>query len=164
MQQECDKRICKYGTADCGNRALQRRQWKDVEPFNTGTIRGFGLRCKEPLAQGDIVLEMCGEVYTIAEFGDRVSCYLHFMFCLSRTSHAVQKTRHHVCAGFNTCMQSRQRFHFGRAGLRIGGALPQSQLQSQLPTAGASDCKCVNLLHLHASILLCVSCEMCILL
>ena len=58
---------------DCGNRTLQLRKWKNVEAFNTGGPRGYGLRCLEQLYTGDIVLEMCGEVYNASAFGKKVS-------------------------------------------------------------------------------------------
>lgn len=80
MEQECDETCCSHGMADCGNRTLQLRKWKNVEAFNTGGPRGYGLRCLEQLFTGDIVLEMCGEVYNVSAFGEKVSFV--FIVCI----------------------------------------------------------------------------------
>ena len=46
----------------CMNDALQNKQWKVVQVFNTKVVRGKGLQSTEDLPAGTLVLEYVGQV------------------------------------------------------------------------------------------------------
>jgi serine/threonine protein kinase len=56
-QEEC-RSNCEAGPL-CGNKRIQRRQWKQVEVFNAGS-KGRGLRLLENVKKGDFLLEYVG--------------------------------------------------------------------------------------------------------
>lgn len=70
---ECDPKICSHGEEDCGNRRLQLRQYVKTEVFHTGNPeRGWGVRCMDDVAEGDLIVEYCGEVISKQEALDRL--------------------------------------------------------------------------------------------
>jgi hypothetical protein len=56
-QEEC-RSSCEAGD-QCGNKRIQRRQWKDLEVFDAGK-KGRGLRILEECARGDFIAEYVG--------------------------------------------------------------------------------------------------------
>jgi hypothetical protein len=66
MLVECDPKSCPTG-ARCGNQRFQKRQYAKVKEFKTINQRGFGLQATGAVADGDFVIEYCGEVVTAEE-------------------------------------------------------------------------------------------------
>ena len=66
-----DMCICAIGTG-CTNRALQNRKYAKTEPFREFQM-GWGLRAKECIAEGALVMEYVGEVIDHAEVQRRMS-------------------------------------------------------------------------------------------
>ena len=142
-EQECDKMCCSYGEAtDCGNRFLQRRIWKRVEPFYTGEHRGMGLRCAEPVIEpGDGVLEMVGEIYSTRDFKVRGIGWNKVFSPLARAVASVLLFPFN-CIALGT---GAGRFPHDESGIglspgftrpRLGRAISQSQLRAQLRATG----------------------------
>ena len=56
-QEECRSNC--YAGEFCGNKRIQRRQWKSFEVFDAGK-KGRGLRILEDVKKGDLITEYCG--------------------------------------------------------------------------------------------------------
>mmetsp|Transcript_29511 Transcript_29511/g.65009 ORF Transcript_29511/g.65009 Transcript_29511/m.65009 type:complete len:1964 (+) Transcript_29511:229-6120(+) len=56
-QEEC-RSNCEAGDL-CGNKRIQRREWKELQVFDAGP-KGRGLRIMEPLKKGDFICEYVG--------------------------------------------------------------------------------------------------------
>uniref|UniRef100_A0A7S1TFG5 Histone-lysine N-methyltransferase n=1 Tax=Compsopogon caeruleus TaxID=31354 RepID=A0A7S1TFG5_9RHOD len=70
LQVECDKE-CPAGTV-CKNRRFKQRAYCKVEVFRT-SCRGFGLRCKDNVQAGALVIEYVGEVIDDKEVNHRLN-------------------------------------------------------------------------------------------
>ena len=55
----------------CANTVIQRRAYPPMEIFDTRSDRGFGLRCRQPLAAGTMLGEYRGEVIDARELARR---------------------------------------------------------------------------------------------
>ncbi|KAH8243185.1 hypothetical protein KR032_005238, partial [Drosophila birchii] len=67
---ECNPEICGAGQR-CENQMFEMRKTPLMEVVYMNE-RGFGLVCREPIAQGDFVIEYVGEVINHAEFQQRM--------------------------------------------------------------------------------------------
>ncbi|KAH8337236.1 hypothetical protein KR059_003790, partial [Drosophila kikkawai] len=67
---ECNPEICRAGQR-CENQMFELRKTPLLEVVYMNE-RGFGLVCREPIAQGDFVIEYVGEVINHAEFQQRM--------------------------------------------------------------------------------------------
>uniref|UniRef100_F6UMR8 Uncharacterized protein n=1 Tax=Ciona intestinalis TaxID=7719 RepID=F6UMR8_CIOIN len=79
---ECSAR-CPLGE-QCQNKRFQRKQYVPTEVFQT-KWKGWGIRATENLSPGMLVMEYCGEVLDLQEFGRRSLLYSrgnqqHFYF------------------------------------------------------------------------------------
>ena len=71
---ECHPKSCPCGEY-CLNQRFQKKQYADVEMYNTGTAKGWGLRARSDISAGAFVREYVGEVCTFAEFQQRTVAY-----------------------------------------------------------------------------------------
>ncbi|KAH8288582.1 hypothetical protein KR054_005609, partial [Drosophila jambulina] len=67
---ECNPEVCRAGQR-CENQMFELRKSPSMEVVYMNE-RGFGLVCREPIAQGDFVIEYVGEVINHAEFQQRM--------------------------------------------------------------------------------------------
>ncbi|KAH8417482.1 hypothetical protein KR222_000779, partial [Zaprionus bogoriensis] len=75
LYHECNPDYCHAGT-QCENQMFEQRRSPrlDVVYMNE---RGFGLVCREPIAEGDFIIEYVGEVINHAEFQRRMTQKTH---------------------------------------------------------------------------------------
>jgi hypothetical protein len=57
-QEECNPN-CPTGVS-CGNIRIQKKQWKRVQVFDTGSEKGLGLRTLETILKGELIIEYVG--------------------------------------------------------------------------------------------------------
>ena len=86
FRQECTGGICSVSSMlgdkmRCGNRCMQRRDWKDVQVRDAGE-KGYGLFAGEALEECTFVLEYLGEIIGQSEFIRRSSDTGHRYFML----------------------------------------------------------------------------------
>jgi len=68
---ECDKELCKFGE-NCGNQKIQRRQYAPgLERFMTQK-KGWGVRARQAISGGTLILEYMGEMCSSSEFEKRM--------------------------------------------------------------------------------------------
>ena len=68
---ECDKELCTFGPR-CSNQKIQRRQYAPgLERFMTQK-KGWGVRARQAITEGSLILEYTGELCTSAEFEKRM--------------------------------------------------------------------------------------------
>ncbi|KAH8264092.1 hypothetical protein KR038_002625, partial [Drosophila bunnanda] len=70
LYNECNPEICGAGQR-CENQMFEQRKTPLLEVVYMNQ-RGFGLVCREPISQGDFVIEYVGEVINHAEFQQRM--------------------------------------------------------------------------------------------
>ncbi|CAG0881123.1 unnamed protein product [Cyprideis torosa] len=68
---ECHPDVCPAGSR-CQNQRFVKREYPKLEPFFTGTARGWGLRSPEKIAEGQFVIEYVGELIDEQEYKDRM--------------------------------------------------------------------------------------------
>lgn len=71
---ECHPKTCPCGDY-CMNQRFQKKQYVDVDVFNTGTAKGWGLRALQRIPAGSFVREYVGEVCSFTEFQTRTTQY-----------------------------------------------------------------------------------------
>jgi len=68
---ECDRQLCVFGDR-CGNQMIQRRQYAPgLERFMTAK-KGWGVRARQSISPGTLILEYMGELCTAGEFESRM--------------------------------------------------------------------------------------------
>ncbi|XP_066274110.1 histone-lysine N-methyltransferase ASH1L-like isoform X3 [Branchiostoma lanceolatum] len=98
---ECSPNTCPCAD-QCANQRIQRHEWdQGLERINTKD-RGYGVRSKTPIPQGNFILEYVGEVVSEQEFRRRTVEIYHdhnHHYCLNLHSGAVIDGYKYGCEG-----------------------------------------------------------------
>lgn len=99
---ECTPGYCPCGE-QCSNQMFTRRQYAKIGKFRCGK-KGFGLQAFENIAQGQFIIEYCGEVLDEGEYMYR------------KTEYACQGERHHYFMSLagGEVIDARQKGNLGR--------------------------------------------------
>lgn len=93
---ECHPEECPC-REECQNQRMIRKNYADVEVFDTKTSKGFGLRCREGLPRNTLVMEYVGEVLDQHSFEDRIEKYKkrgqkHYYFMTLQNDRIIDAT------------------------------------------------------------------------
>ncbi|XP_078604802.1 uncharacterized protein LOC144878245 isoform X3 [Branchiostoma floridae x Branchiostoma japonicum] len=98
---ECSPNTCPYAD-QCANQRIQRHEWDPGLERIVTKDRGYGVRSKTPIPQGNFILEYVGEVVSEQEFRRRTVEIYHdhnHHYCLNLHSGAVIDGYKYGCEG-----------------------------------------------------------------
>lgn len=131
-QEEC-RSNCEAGEA-CGNKRIQRKQWKRLQVFDAG-LKGKGLRVLEPVQQGEFIVEYVGKAIKKAYLDHLFRRYQHermlYIMALDTNVYIDARTRGGVARFINhSCQPNCQVQRWKVRGILRAGVFATRDLQA----------------------------------